>query len=102
MSQLKNLPHFKSIEEYSGAAGASSILAALRAYRSHQNEKRLRAGDFWDDIGIVFPSRPLDYNDLYYRDYKKRLQSAGLKACMTEPLYPPSCIYEIASMQNRL
>ena len=55
--------------------------AALRAHRGRQNEESLRLGDLWEDNGLVFPNRvgrPLDHNNLYYRDYKKLLEKAGL------------------------
>lgn len=48
---------------------------------SEQNAERLRLGDLWEDNGLVFPNRagrPLDHNNLYYRDYKKLLEEAGL------------------------
>lgn len=60
---------------------SKTAAAALRAHRTRQNEERLRLGDLWQDHGLVFPNRvgkPLDHNNLYYRDYKKLLESAGL------------------------
>jgi integrase len=57
-------------------------VAALKSYRSRQNEERLRLGDLWQDHDLVFPNRlgkPLDHNNLYYREYKPLLQSAGLE-----------------------
>ena len=55
--------------------------SALKAHRSRQNEERLRLGDLRNDRGLVFPNRvgrPPDHNNLYYRDYKKLLEQAGL------------------------
>lgn len=46
-----------------------------------QNEKRLRLGDLWQDHDLVFPNRvgkPLDHNNLYYREYMSLLKKAGL------------------------
>ena len=56
-------------------------MAVLRAHRSRQNEERLRLGDLWQDHDLVFPNcvgKPLDHNNLYYREYKPLLQTAGL------------------------
>lgn len=53
----------------------------LRAHRTRQNEERLRLGDLWQDHDLVFPNRvgkPLDHNNLYYREYKPLLHRAGL------------------------
>jgi integrase len=36
----------------------------------------------WRDPGLVFPNRvggPMDHNNLYYREYKPLLKSAGLE-----------------------
>ncbi len=60
---------------------SKSTVAALRAHRTRQNEERLRLGDLWQDHDLVFPNRvgkPLDHNNLYYREYKPLLHSAGL------------------------
>jgi integrase len=60
---------------------SKSAVAALRAHRSRQNEERLRLGDLWQDHDLVFPNRvgkPMDHNNLYYREYKPLLQRAGL------------------------
>ena len=60
---------------------SKTAVTALRAHRTRQNEERLRLGDLWQDFDLVFPNRvgkPLDHNNLYYRDYKKLLQRAGL------------------------
>lgn len=54
---------------------------ALRAHRSRQNGERLKLGDLWRDFDLVFPNRaggPMDHNNLYYREYKRLLQGAGL------------------------
>src|SRR5215211_5272190 len=58
-----------------------SAVAALRDHRTRQNEERLRLGDLWQDHDLVFPHRvgkPMDHGNLYYREYKPLLQSAGL------------------------
>jgi integrase len=63
-------------------ARSNSTVAALKSYRSRQNEERLRLGDLWQDHDLVFPNRlgkPLDHNNLYYREYKTLLQRAGLE-----------------------
>ncbi len=60
---------------------SKSAVAALRAHRIRQNEERLRLGDLWQDHDLVFPNRigkPLDHGNLYDREYKPLLQSAGL------------------------
>ncbi len=62
-------------------ARSNSTVAALKSHRCRQNEERLRLGDLWQDHDLVFPNRlgkPLDHNNLYYREYKPLLQSAGL------------------------
>jgi integrase len=62
---------------------SKTAAAALRAHRTRQNEERLRLGDLWRDHDLVFPNRvgkPLDHNNLYYREYKPLLQRAGLEA----------------------
>jgi integrase len=59
----------------------NTALATLRAHRTRQNEDRLRLGDLWQDRDLVFPNRvgkPLDHNNLYYREYKPLLQRATL------------------------
>jgi integrase len=61
---------------------SKTAVAALRAHRTRQNEERLRLGDLWKDRNLVFPNRvgkPLDHNNLYYREYKGLLQRAGLE-----------------------
>ncbi len=53
---------------------------ALKLYRKHQNEERLKAAR-WEDHDLVFPNRvgkPMDHNNLYHRDFKSLLKRAGL------------------------
>lgn len=60
---------------------SKTAATTLRAHRARQNEERLQLGDLWQDHDLVFPNhlgKPLDHNNLYYRDYKKLLQRAGL------------------------
>lgn len=60
---------------------SKTAVAVLRAHRTRQNEERLRLGDFWQDHDLVFPNRlgkPLDHNNLYYREYKPMLERAAL------------------------
>jgi integrase len=60
---------------------SNTAVAVLRAHRTRQNEERLRLGDLWQDYDLVFPNRvgkPMDHGNLYYREYKPLLQSAGL------------------------
>src|SRR5215212_272401 len=60
---------------------SKSAVAALRAHRLRQNEERLRLGDHWQDHDLVFPNRvgkPMDHNNLYYREYKPLLKRTGL------------------------
>ncbi len=60
---------------------SKTAVAALRAHRTRQNEERLRLGDLWQDHDLVFPNRvgrPMDHGNLYDREYKPLLQSAGL------------------------
>lgn len=57
-----------------------TAVAALRAHRTHQNAERLAAQE-WQDNRLVFPNRvgkPMDHNNLYYREYKPLLKRAGL------------------------
>jgi integrase len=57
-----------------------TAVSALKAHRVRQNEERLRAAK-WQDTDLVFPNRvgkPMDHNNLYYREYKPLLQKAGL------------------------
>jgi integrase len=61
---------------------SETAVAALKSHRARQNEERLRLGDLWQDHDLVFPNRlgkPLDHNNLYYREYKTLLQRAGLE-----------------------
>ena len=60
---------------------SKTAAAALRAHRTRQNKERLRLGDLWQDQDLVFPNRvgkPMDHGNLYDREYKPLLQSAGL------------------------
>jgi integrase len=60
---------------------SKTAAAALRAHRTRQNEERLGLGHLWHDHSLVFPNRvgnPLDHNNLYYREYKPLLKTAGL------------------------
>jgi integrase len=60
---------------------SKTAAAALRAHRKRQNEERLRLGDLWQDHDLVFPNRvgkPMYHGNLYDREYKPLLQSAGL------------------------
>ncbi|MDP8971748.1 MAG: site-specific integrase [Actinomycetota bacterium] len=57
-----------------------TAVTALRAHKLRQNEERLRS-PAWRDASLVFPNRiggPTDHNNLYYREYKPLLESAGL------------------------
>ena len=57
-----------------------TAVAALRAHGTRQGAERL-ASPVWRDPDLVFPNRvggPMDHNNLYYRDYKPLLKSAGL------------------------
>ena len=59
----------------------SKAAAVLRAHRTRQHEERLRLGDLWQDHDLVFPNRvgkPLDHNNLYYRENKPLLRQAGV------------------------
>ena len=60
---------------------SKTAAAALRAHRTRQNEERLRLGELWQDHDLVFPNRvgkPMDHGNLYDREYKPLLRSAGL------------------------
>ena len=60
---------------------SKTAVAALRAHKARQDEERLQHGDFWNDHDLVFPNRvgkPLDHNNLYYREYKPLLQRSEL------------------------
>jgi integrase len=57
-----------------------SVIIALLAHRVTQNEERLSAPD-WRDHDLVFPNRlgrPTDHNNLYHREFKPLLKTAGL------------------------
>jgi integrase len=57
-----------------------TVVAALRAHRTRQNEEGLASPE-WRDHDLVFPNRlggPMDHNNLYYRDYKPLLKRADL------------------------
>ena len=58
-----------------------TAVAALRAHRTRQNDERLATPE-WHDTDLVFPNRvgkPMDHNNLYYREYKPLLERAGLE-----------------------
>ena len=58
-----------------------TAVAVLRAHRTRLNEERLKLGELWQDHDLVFPNRvgkPMDHGNLYDREYKPLLQSAGL------------------------
>jgi integrase len=58
-----------------------SVVAVLRAHKLRQNEERLSAPE-WQDHDLVYPNRvgrPTDHNNLYYREFKPLLKSAGLE-----------------------
>jgi integrase len=60
---------------------SKTAVAVLQAHRTRQNEERLRLGELWQDHDLVFPNRvgkPMDHGNLYDREYKPLLQSAGL------------------------
>ena len=60
---------------------SKTAAVVLRAHRTRQNEERLRLGDLWQDHDLVFPNRvgkPMDHGNLYDREYKPLLRSAGL------------------------
>jgi integrase len=70
----KNKASRRSVPLNRTAAGA------LKAHRARQNEERIAART-WRDTDLVFPNRvgkPMDHNNLYYREYKPLLQKAGL------------------------
>jgi integrase len=56
---------------------------ALRSHRARQNEERLRAGSFWQDNGLVFPTTrgtTMSCTNLLGRHFKPLLKWAGLPA----------------------
>jgi integrase len=58
-----------------------SAAAVLGAHRARQNEERIAASE-WRDGDLVFPNRvgkPMDPNNLYYREYKPLLKRGGLE-----------------------
>lgn len=61
---------------------SKTAVASLRAHRTRQHAERLAAtSEAWHDQDLVFPNRagkPMDHNNLYYRDYKPLLKRAGL------------------------
>jgi integrase len=60
---------------------SKTAVATLRAHRARQNAEILAAPE-WQDTGLVFPNRvgkPMDHNNLYYREYRPLLKRAGLE-----------------------
>lgn len=58
----------------------SQAVEALKNHCKRQSEERLRATR-WEDHSLVFPNRvgkPMDHNNLYYRDFRSLLKRAGL------------------------
>jgi integrase len=56
-------------------------LATLKAHKARQNKERLKAGDAWEDKGLVFPNtfgRPLNAGNFYRREFQPLLKIAGL------------------------
>jgi hypothetical protein len=77
---------------------SKTAVAALRAHRTRQNEERLRLGELWQDHDLVFPNRvgkPMDHGNLYDREYKPLLRSAG-----SETRVSPSTAYDTPSQPN--
>lgn len=73
----------KSRRTISLTAGA---VDALKRHRTAQNEERLKLGNLWEDHELVFPNqvgKPMDHNNLYYRDWKRLLKKAGLPEAFT-------------------
>lgn len=59
----------------------NTAIAALRAHKLRQNKERL-AQARWQHHDLVFPNRlgkPMDHNNLYYREYKPLLEEARLQ-----------------------
>jgi integrase len=74
-------------EEPKSASGTRDIklgtmaIEALQQHRRRQNEERLRCGERWDALDLVFPNRvgrPLDATNVL-RQYRTLLASAGLR-----------------------
>jgi integrase len=56
-------------------------IEALKGHRARQNEERLRLGSLWEDHDLVFPNRvgkPMNADNLYHREFKPLLNTAGL------------------------
>ena len=54
---------------------------ALRPHRAHQAEERLKAGDLYQDQGLVFAGgggNPINPSNLRNRSFKRLLERAGL------------------------
>jgi integrase len=63
----------------------AGAVEALKRHKVIQNEERLRLGTLWEDHNLVFPNRvgkPMDHNNLYYRDFKAALRRAGLPSTL--------------------
>ena len=57
-----------------------TVVSALWAHKLRQYEERLSAPE-WHDHDLVFPNRigrPMDHNNLYYREFKPLLKDARL------------------------
>ncbi len=58
-----------------------AALAALKAHRVRQNAERLKVGERWRNIDLVFPNtvgRPMNPSNLYRRDFQPLLEKSGL------------------------
>lgn len=58
----------------------AQVSAALRTHRARQAEQRLRAGESWDDLGLVFTiasGKPIDPRN-FRRTFTRITKSAGL------------------------
>lgn len=56
-------------------------MEVLRAHKARQNEERLRAGELYEDWGLVFATdtgTPLEPSNIDRRSFKPLLRAAGL------------------------
>ncbi|MDP9476960.1 MAG: site-specific integrase [Actinomycetota bacterium] len=82
-SQAKTGPTFTTPKNGKGRSIrlTRQAVEALKAHKAAQNAERLRAGDLWQDNGLVFCTqggRPLDFHNIRVASFKPLLVRAGL------------------------
>jgi integrase len=83
LSAAKNGPTFTTPKNNKGRSVrlTAQAVQALRDHRKRQVEERLKYDGFWQDHGLVFPTRvgtPVSRHNLVARSFKPLLKRAGL------------------------